>query len=341
MSTSDLPPASPARVGRSLSTRSRLLAGLAAVVLWAPVWSQTRTLQEWVGYWELGERRVVITAPQDGAADAILIRAYPQGLRPTAGDGGVHQITLQGFSNDPEHPVETDAPPNEALRLRMRLSGSQLRIEQEPTSRAAADLSGVYRRNTRALPTLWAEKPQWLQFHCDCPVDRIREEVMRQLDRGYAVGRDFIPPQPEHLVMDTLDETSRSVLVVSHSADSACSEDSLRIVSRGPDGRWRGEVARWLGLQARPGGVRDRDLWQLTTAEQQRLASLESADARAIPTFGWDHGARTLTVGMQTCIVLPDEASPRQQRQAEQLEALAQAFKPRRYRVTGTPAPAR
>ena len=323
------------------TTRARLLACLAAAVVCAPAGSQTRALQEWVGYWELGERRIVITAPQDGAADAILIRAYPQGLRPTAGDGGVRQITLQGFSNDPEHPVETDAPSSGGLRLRMQLSGSRLKIEQEPAPRATAELSGVYRRNTRPLPSLWADKPQWLQFHCDCAVDRIREEVMRQLDTGYAVGRDSLPPHPQHLVMDTLDESSRTVLVMNHSVDSACSEDSLRIVSQAADGRWRGEVARWLGLPPRPGGVRDRDLWQLTSAEQQRLAQLESGDARAIPTFDWNHGTRTLTVGMQTCIVLPDDAAPRQLRQAEQLEALAQAFKPRHYRVTGTPAPAR
>jgi hypothetical protein len=300
---------------------------------WAMVASslaQTPRKQDWVGVWTLGEKRIVITAPDDGAADAIVIRAYPKVLGPQADAGNAPVVTLQGFDADPGHPIDTDRQ----HRIRMRLDGSQLRVEQERSSSPGVhDLSGVYGRSASPLAWLWAEKPAWVRFSCDCDVERMRRSVLDQLDRGHAVGREGDEPDNTHLVLDTLDAPTSTVLVVTHSHDGVCAKDSFRIVSRSGDGRWRGEVARWLGLAAQPGGIQDRFLWKLTAREQQQLAGLESADASVVPRFWWDHEQRTLKVGMEACIVLPDDASAGARDRAQRLDAFAARFKPRTYRA--------
>lgn len=290
--------------------------------------AQTPRKQDWLGVWAFGEKRIVITAPEDGAADAIVIKAYPRGPSPLAGADHPPVVTLQGFDTDPGHPIDTDGQ----HRIRMRLDARQLRIEQERSPGAGThDLSGIYRRSETPLAMLWAEKPAWLRFSCDCDVERIRRSVLDQLERGHAVGLEVSEPGNPHLVLDTLDVPTSTVLLVTHSHDGVCSKDSFRIVSRNSGGQWRGEVARWLGLAPQPGGIQDRSLWHLTARDKERLARLESADATVVPRFWWNHEQRTLKVGMEACIVLPDDASAGATDRARQLDAFAAQFKPRTY----------
>lgn len=314
---------------RRLGTSAFLWGALAA-----PLHADQVRKQDWVGVWEQGEKRIVITAPNDGAADAIVVRAYPLGAKPQSGGKNAPVVTLQGFDTDPGRPLDTDGREDGDHRIRMRLDAQQLQIQQDRSADAQAhDLSGTYRRNSHPLALLWAERPAWLQFHCDCDAERIRQSVLQQLSSGYAVGRDVSEPDNPHLVMDTVDSSAPTVLVITHSHDGACASDSFRIVSMGRDGHWRGEVARWLGLTPQAGGIQDRLLWQLTAREKQQLNGLESGDASVVPRFWWDHEQRTLKVGMETCIVLPEDASPKANTNARQLEAIAAGFKPKFYRL--------
>ncbi len=145
------------------------------------------------------------------------------------------------------------------------------------------------------------------------------------------MGRDRLAGDGERVVMVTLDAGSPTVLVLTHSSDSECSQDSIRIVSRGEDGRWRGDVARWLGWARKPGGIQDKDLWQLSPAQRQSLVQLQDGDLQVVPRFWWHHPTKTLKVGMEACAVLPEGATRSTIEKARKLGEFAAAFAPRVY----------
>lgn len=284
----------------------------------------------WVGFWQQGDKLIVISAPQDGAADAIHIKAYPDGVK-RQGGGKVSSVTMRAYDTDLEHPRRTDEGAGE-LKLVMSLSGEELRVDHQRAANSdIGDLSGRYRRSTHPLAMLWAERPAWLRFHCDCDVEAIEQSVLAQLASGYAVGRDRLADDGERLVMATLNAGSPTVLVLTHSSDSECSQDSFRIVTRGEDGHWRGDVARWLGWARRPGGIQDKDLWQLSSTQSRSLLQVQDGNLQAVPRFWWQHRTKTLKVGMEACAVLPEGATQKTIEKARKLDEFAAAFAPRLY----------
>ncbi len=334
-----------AHAGMPRSRVNLAVQGLAAVLMFGllvmPAWAVEATLQDWVGYWQQGDKLIVVSAPQDGAADVINIKVYPDGVnRP--GGARLRSVAMRAYDTDLEHPRRIDGDGTGELKLVMRLSGQELRVEhQRAASSDIGDLSGPYRRNTSPLAMLWAERPAWLRFHCDCDVEAIEQSVLPQLASGYAVGKDRVVEDAPRLVMVTLAAGPPTVMVLTHSSDSECSQDGFRIVSRGDDGRWRGDVARWLGWARKPGGIQDKDLWQLSSSQSRSLLQMQDGNLLAVPRFWWQHQTKTLKVGMEACTVLPEGATQQTIDNARKLGDFAAAFAPRLYplrsAVTGSP----